>query len=242
MEDSSQMKTSPRIVWAVLALALVLCAFAGCSKAKQNGVTATAPSGGGIAAKLSGGADLKALAEKRKSLTSYVMSMEADGKQMTHTVKMANGQPVKMKMDMGGGSLMIIDMAAKTTYMYDAKTKTAMKMPQNDTSAQSGDSGMPKMPTAEEMQAKSENLRSETVDGVDCWVMGMPGPNGATAQTWIDKEWGLPRQEKVGDQLLKFKFTDINSVPDSAFELPAGAKIQDMGQMKGGKMPGMPGG
>ncbi len=237
------MKISLRIVWVALALALVLCAFTGCSKPKPNALTGTAPSGGGIAEKLSGGADLKALAEKRKSLTSYTMTMEADGKKMTHTVKMENGMPVKMKMDMGNGALMIMDMAAKTTYMYDPKTKMAMKMPQNDRSEQSADSGMPKMPTAEEMNIKTEKLRSETIDGVDCWVVASSGPNGMMSQAWIDKEWGLPRQEKMGDKLMKFKFSEINSVPDSAFELPAGAKIQDMGAMMkgGGKMPGMPG-
>lgn len=234
------MKISLRIVWVVLAL--VLCAFTGCSKPKPNALAGSAPSGGGIASKLSGGADLKALAEKRKSLTSYVMTMEADGKKMTHTMKMENGMPMKMKMDMGGGSLMIMDMVAKTVYMYDSKTNTAMKMPQGEKSGQSADSGMPKMPTAAEMEARMGKPGSETVDGVECWVFTTKGADGVSSQSWIDKEWGLPRQAKDGDKVTKFNVSEINSVPDSAFELPAGAKIQDMGaMMKGGKMPGMPG-
>lgn len=228
---------------------LLATAFCGCSKIMKKGEPVSGGNGSGGAAKpllKLGGDPWSQMEAKRRALESYEMTMDADGKAMTMTVRLKDGQPVRMKMQVGEGTYIYVLRDKNETYMYDEKTKTAMKMPTKDESAQkpeAGAPGMPKMPDVEEMKAKSPNVKSESLDGVDCWVIEIPMiADGKSVKSWVDKEYGLPRQENLGDKTIKFSYKDINSVPDSAFELPAGTKIQDMSQMMPGKggAPGMP--
>jgi len=232
------MRISLRIAGALLISVLLVCASCGCSKKASRGGPVSG--GEGVAPKPSlkiGGDPWSDIAAKRKALTSYEMSMDMDGQRMTHIMKLQDGKPVRMKMEMGNGGWLITLFDEKVQYMYNEKTKTAMKMPMKDQGAETpgGGSGGMKMPDMGDLKAKAPKVKSDTVDGVDCWYFEMTGPDGKVIQSWVDKEYGLPRQEKIGDKMIKFKFSNINSVPDSAFELPAGTKVQDMFQMMPGK-------
>ena len=236
-------------------LLLVLAISLGCPKKNQEPVTAA---GGPVAGTAGGPAapgaapvapagkeagPAQALAQKQASLKSYVMTMTIDGKPMgKHYMKMENGKPVRMRVDMPGGKgymLMLID--KNLMYMVDPQAKTAMKMEspkQGEAGSASempgmpGASGMPKMPELKDLQGPT--WQTDTIDGVACWKVEVPG--GGT--TWIDKEYGLPRQMQTGKQTIKNAYDKINAVPDSEFELPKGIKETSMPGMP--NMPGMP--
>ena len=220
------MKTCIRIGGVLIIAVLLSCAFCGCSKIMKRGGPVTKPS-----LKI-GGDPWAQMAEKRKALSSYEMTMDVEGKPITMTMKFENGKPLRMKMQLGEGTYMYILRDKNEQYMYNEKTKSAMKIPMKPESAAPG---APKIPDISDLKAKSPNVKSDSVDGVDCWLIETPGPDGKMVQSWVDKEYGLPRQEILGDKTIKFSYKDINSVPDSAFELPAGTKIQDMSQMMPGK-------
>lgn len=70
-------------------------------------------------------------------------------------------------------------------------------------------------------------LKRETLDGVACLRVDVKRQDGTNATYWLDTQYGLLRQSKIGDQVTKIKYEEINSVPDSAFELPKGVKVID---------------
>jgi len=70
-------------------------------------------------------------------------------------------------------------------------------------------------------------IKQETLDGVACLRVDVKRQDGTAATYWLDTQYGLLRQSKIGDQVTKLKYEMINAVPDSAFELPKGVKVVD---------------
>jgi len=220
----------------ILVIALLAASFmAGCGKKQQAQTEATAPTAPEQVKGPAGeGANaLGDLLAKQSDLTSYVMSMEAGGVKVRYAVKMEKGKPVAMKVDSGPQGWMIMRMDKKIQYIYNPATKSAMAMPMSGAGPQSGPAGKPSAPDAAALRALTgTKVSSETVDGVDCLkVISADGAN----TYWIEKEHGLPVQVQSGGKTMKFSYEQINSVPDSEFELPPGVKVQEMP-----KMPQMP--
>jgi len=224
-----------RILGVALVAFVIFSSLGGCSKAKRTSgeVTGPAPQ---VAAKPSGPAGIAAeLKAKRESIKSYIMSMDMGGGKMTQTIKFENGQPIRMKIDLGGGGWMLVQKDKQVQYMYDPKSKTAMKIPINETKggAPGKVPGM-KSPDLDEFKNLKTKVKSETVDGADCWLFELSEPNQGSVKSWVDKQNGLVRQMEIGGKITKINYDQINSVPDSEFELPAGTKVQDMSSMGGG--------
>lgn len=225
-------------VWLIGILVVALAAgsfVVGCGKKQQPqtgaaGTTAPervkGPAG-------EGANNLGDLLKKQSDLTSYVMSMQTGAMKVRYAMKMDNGKPVAMKMDNGPQGWMIMRMDKKIQYIYNPATKSAMAMPMSGPGPQSGPAGASSAPDAAALKALTgTKVSSDTVDGVDCMkVISADGSN----TYWIEKEHGLPVQLTSGGKTLKFNYEQINSVPDSEFELPPGVKIQQMP-----KMPQMP--
>ena len=226
-----------QVVLLVVLVAAVVC-LAGCPLSRLRGGTPPTPPPGPVAGPTSGPAaivpaagSMSGLEAKRAGLKSYVMVMTTpQGQAVKQAVKLENGKPVRMKVTSGPGQdyvLMLLDQAE--FYMYQAKQKTAMKMPlpPPDQKQPAALGQLPSVPKLEDLKAPAAP-QTEMVDGVECWVFETlsVGGQGAT-RVWLDQQWGLPRQMDLGGKLTKLKYFKINQVLDSEFELPAGTKITE---------------
>lgn len=218
-----------KYVWLISILMVAMLLVAGCGKKQQSvvstgGSTSTAPSASTTTAPAGGGAStLGDLIKKQSGLSSYIMTMDLGAMKMREAVKLQGGKPLAMKMDMGAQGWMLMQMDKKMQYMYNPTTKSAMAMPISDAVMSSSQS---KDPIAALKALAGAKISSDKVDGVDCLkVVASQGT------FWCEKTNGLPVQMDMGGKLMKFKYEQINSVPDSEFELPAGVKIQQMPAM-----------
>jgi len=175
----------------------------------------------------------KDLAARRARVRSYEMVLTHEGKKSRHSLKMEGDKIVRMRVDMGPEGWMLAQFDKKVNYVFDPRAGVVMKMPMSGKDAESaaGD----QLPGVDELKGSNPKISEDRVDGVLCWRVDAPDAGSA----WLDKEYGLLRQVKQGDQVQKIAYERINAVPDSVFELPAGTKVQDMsGMMK--NMPGAP--
>jgi len=227
-----------KYVWliGILIVAMLAVTFvAGCGKKQATSGAGVATAPGTTEAPAGGGANtLGDLLKKSGAITSYVMIMNMGPTKMRMAQKLEGGKPVAMKMDMGPQGWMLIQMDKKMQYTYSPATKSAMAMPMSASMAASqGGSGATAIDKLKALVGTK--VSSETVDGVDC--LKVVSKDGASTY-WVEKENGLPVQMLMAGKTMKFKYEQINSVPDSEFEVPAGVKIQQMPAMP--KMPNMP--
>lgn len=209
-------------------IAILAILVAGCGK-KQQEATPTPPMPP-VPTAGEGANTLGDLMKKQVGLTSYVMLMDSGVMKSKIAVKMANGKPVAMKMQTNKSDWIIMQLDKKMQYIYNPAMKSVMAMPMTGAAPTSPTKGMP---DAEALKALvGQKVTSETIDGVD--TLKVSNADGSKVY-WVEKEHSLPVQVKEGAQTIKFKYEQINSVPDSEFEVPAGTKIQEMP-----KMPGMP--
>ena len=176
---------------------------------------------------------LSALGKKRASVTSYELTIEVEGHKQKQLVKMKDGEVVRMWTEAGeDGSALIYLLDKRVHYIYNAKEKTAMKMPLgDDDEVPFGAGGMDPTVGVDDLGDSPENLKSETIDGVECWRVEVPYMGDKLPKLWVDKEWGLVRQTTMGDATIKYDYTRINKISDDEFELPKGTKVQDLGEM-----------
>jgi len=138
-------------------------------------------------------------------------------------IKLEDGKPVAYRAESPDG-VMIMDMVESVMYIYDPEDNSALKMPMDE--AQASDLPQP----YDFQEPDSKVVGSETVDGVDCWVVEVAGEHGV-GKVWVGKADGLLRQIAEGDEMVKIQYSRINEIPDSEFEVPEGAKIEDFTDM-----------
>ncbi len=174
-----------------------------------------------------------ALGKKRASMTSYELTIEVEGHKHKQLVKMKEGEIVRMWTETGvDGSALIYLLDKNEHYIYNAREKTAMKMPTgDDAEVPAGLGSMDPSFDMDDFEEHPENYKTETIDGVECWRVEVPFMGDRAPKVWVDKEWGLVRQTKAGDMTTRYNYTRINKISDDEFELPAGTTIQDLGQM-----------
>lgn len=210
-----------RAMGIMLCILLMISVMVGCGKkqpAQTNAVT------GGEVAKapqsvVKSAGPLGDLMQKQAAVTSYVMIMKMGAQDMKSAMKMQNGKPVRARADMGTMGWTLIQYDKNVQYMGNSKTNVVIETPLKSSPANTP-SGMG-MPSMESL--KSYKVGSETLDGVDCLKVSK-ADSGMTV--WMEKEHGLPVQMMVGGKPMKLKYEQVNAVPDSVFELPAGVKVQ----------------
>lgn len=223
-----------KYVWliGILIIAMLAMTFvAGCGKKQQSSSVATAPGQapppGAPPGAPPAAAGINTLADLQKAMTglsSYVMTMDMGGMKIRTAVKLDGGKPVAMKSDTGQGwSIMRMD--KKVMYSYSPATKAVMQMPMPASAGGASSGGAPSaLSIADQLKAMAgAKVSSEAVDGVDCLKV-VDGQN----TYWCEKQHGLPVQMDMGGKTMKFKYEQVNAVPDSEFEVPAGLKIQQM--------------
>jgi len=131
----------------------------------------------------------------------------------------------KMRMEMtaeGRSVANIIDMEAKTMYMYMPAQNMAMKV---------DFSQAPEPPT--QMASTLESYKpavigTETLDGKVCLVVEYTAKEAKT-KAWIWTKYGLPVRTEMttpeGKTVLEYQHIEFADIPDSMFQLPAGVQI-----------------
>ena len=226
---------------AAVSALLIMCFFVGCSKPAPES-TEGGPQPKRVARATAKTPDaeelLTGLMGRASKVTSYKMIMDDSGNKMEIYMKLGAGKPLSLKTGLGQpGKWTIVRMDKKVMYMLDENTKTAISMPMKD--AQDPKEKMPKDVDYNDLIGKKPKVTSERLDGLDCWKIEVAGDAEGSSTIWVDKKYGLARQMLVNGKTMKMKYEMINSVPDSAFELPAGTQVRDMGDMLKG-MPNMP--
>lgn len=131
----------------------------------------------------------------------------------------------KMRMEtteQGQNVVIFIDTDTKTMYLYMPAQNTAMKMDlsQAPESASTDANSI--------LQYNPTILGTETLDGKLCEVIQYTA-NGATSKVWLWQDKGLPVRiqstTSSGITTIDFKNYDFSDIPDSQFDLPAGAQI-----------------
>lgn len=172
--------------------------------------------------------------------SSFVMTMkeaDAEGPGRKMAMKMDGEKATKVRIEQetaSGTEVMIMDLEDEVIYSYDTASNEGMKLPMQAGAAQDA----PVEPW-EQYEAGYKIVGSETMDGVDCWIVEIT-QEGETGRAWIGKQDGLMRRVEAPGETMTITIADVNSVPDSEFEVPAGIEISEMPDMTGGNMPEMP--
>ncbi len=166
----------------------------------------------------------------RQVCSSCGMAMtNAAGDKMVYLVQLTDGKPVRMKLQVEKG-WMLIDLQEDCLYIYDTAKNVALKAPLEKKGGQT--EGPPSM-SAEEFSQEVPVLASEAIDGAPCWVVETVQP-GETEKTkvWFDKQYGLVRQTRKQEATVSFAYTRINEIGEDEFKLPLGAEVVDVGDIK----------
>ena len=124
----------------------------------------------------------------------------------------------------GTNTITLIDKDAKTVYAYMPAQNLAMKIPFDPAQ-------VPKSPAEEARSIQNSNPKvvgTATIDGKACSVVEYNSAQ-VSGKAWIWKDKGIPVRTEVtvggGKITAEYKNIDFADIPDSMFELPAGAKI-----------------
>lgn len=217
------MHKSIRITGVVVVIVVLALLVAGCARRAPEPGEAVRPVGSTPAP--------GTLAEAIRAcqvVTSYqITHTSAKGDTMTQLMKLEDGKPVRVKLKYAG-MWGIIDIAEKTMYSYSPERKALAKM------SLEGDAGVESgqilAPTVDGFDSATPITSTETLDGVECWVIEV-GPWPQEEKAWIDKKHPLVRQIQRGDKVTKLQYSRINAVPDSEFEIPKDLEVMDAGDM-----------
>jgi hypothetical protein len=134
----------------------------------------------------------------------------------------------KMRTEMtqeGTNTVLLMDIDAKTMYMYTPAQKTALKLTWNPSTKSATDEAMAitnYSPTI---------LGTETLDGKVCTVVQYT-VSGQTTKMWLWKEHGLPIRVEAttpqGLMVMEYKNIEFVDIADSMFTLPADVQITTM--------------
>ncbi len=165
--------------------------------------------------------------------SSFVMTVkeseaEAAGEAgQTMTFKMDGARAARMRMQeesAEGTEVMILDFENGVMLSYNTGSGHGFKFP-------IGEEEVEEVPAPwEDYDPEHKVLGGETIDGVDCWIVEVTSDEGP-GKMWIGKQDGLMRKAEAPDGMAVFTITEVDSVPDSAFEVPEGIELSDMSDL-----------
>ncbi len=137
------------------------------------------------------------MASARKAVKSYTMVMDMGGATTRQSMKLADGVPVAMKMDMGDKGWVLTQFDKKVQYMFNPQTKTATKMalPQDANIKDQMDKkyGLPRQMEAE---GKVVKLKYEAINAVPDSEFQLPA--GTKVQDMADAMKQMPKNLPKG--------------------------------------------
>jgi len=192
-----------------------------------------------VASPTAAGVAASDLAAKARANAAYSFEGRITAAAQTINIK-GNVKGTKQRQEIsaaGMNTVMIMDSATKTAYMYLPDQKTATKLDFGQVAAQSA-------PTAEQVAGLPSDARfvgTETVDGKSAAVYEVPSVN---AKFWLWTERGVPLKAEIGSgaarNVAEFTNYQFGPQPDSLFELPPGTQVSDTALPIPGKMPPLP--
>jgi hypothetical protein len=127
-----------------------------------------------------------------------------------------------------GSSIILTDMEKQTMYNYLPDQNTAIKMDFNQASAPVNQD------PSSILKYNPQIMGIEPVDGKLCLIIQFTREQ-STVREWRWQEKGLPLKVETatatGKTTMEMKNIDFSVIPDSMFDLPAGVKIVDIGQI-----------
>jgi outer membrane lipoprotein-sorting protein len=214
-------------------LAIVLANLVGCGGDKQASSTTSAPAKAVTVQEET----IQAIFAKAKHAPGITYESITTMKGMAFTSRIwAEHDKVKLEQDVQGKK-MILFFDGDNIYQYDPSSNSAVKFSTKGME----DEGMKKPDMtdyAEHMVPESlKVIETVTYEGVKCRVITCTMKNGdGTATMWVREDYGLPMKTelttKTGEKIIsENRNMKIGALPTSAFTLPEGVKIQDMGEM-----------
>ena len=232
----------------VVILLLTIASMMGCSKGSTTddftttgGISSTATSTAATsAAKISTtaasgqiGSNLASILGQVSGITSMKYDMVTttpDNQTVTSTMWVKKSQLRMESTQQGQSVVMLINGDTKTMYMYMPAQNTAIKMDFSQAPKSASDNAN------SVLQYTPTVVGTETLDGKLCTVIQYTA-NGSTTKEWIWQAKGLPVRMQAtttqGTSTTDFKNYDFSSIPDSTFQLPAGAQISTFGVPSG---------
>ena len=156
------------------------------------------------------------------------------GRQVTTGTVSMKDEMFRMETTMNGQMAVTIHNASGT-YTYMPTEGMAMKMPELNPSQQPV--GHADNYQAYLQERHAERIGTETVDGHACEVYRFPDPASqgtVTAWVWTEKQFPIKLEYDgaQGKMLVEIQNIELGAnIPETAFELPAGVQVMDMGNM-----------
>lgn len=169
---------------------------------------------------------------------SYDFVMTAEGMNMTGTVWLS-GKKMKSEMIADNSKMVtLVDGDANVAYTYNPEQGVAFKIPL-DNNLKTADT--PDHFTKDVDAAKVKVLESTTYDGVKCKVL-LTQENDGKSQTklWVREDYGIPLRVEVieangnKNMVMEYKNLKVGAQPATAFQMPEGVEVMDMGEMMKG--------
>lgn len=165
---------------------------------------------------------------------SYQLSMAVSPNQsVTELVRFENGVPVRIIMKVSD-YWFLTARDEEVRYMYHPKDNTAFRIPLSHDElaaamAECSDVG-------KAFDTEVPIIGTQMLDGVRCWVAETQGRERPGAfrvwrgsiKIWVDQQYGLLRQSQFGEDITELKYSRINEVPNSEFELPEGVEVRSI--------------
>ena len=169
---------------------------------------------------------------KAKEISSlkYNMVVTAPG-EIAETVKMwRKGNKMRMEGSFEGQSIIyLMDVDNQLAYMYFSAENTAMEISLGEVQESVGES--PTEQSESVMRYNPTTLGTEILDGKSCLVIKYTTAT-EEVKMWTWTKYGLSiKTESTTDEgtsIIELKNIDLSAIPDSMFELPAGAQIMDI--------------
>ena len=161
---------------------------------------------------------------------SYQATMTMkDGSTVVQLVVTRDNKPRKMVTE-ARGMKTYMDLDEGAMYILPEGQKTATKMLMSE-DTQSNITG-----NIDAFRDTTEVTGSETVNGVDCWVVAIKegGPGGGGGNTWLAKDTGLTQRMTSAAGDMSVPYDRINDIEESEVTLPDGIEVNEM------KMPEVP--
>jgi len=225
--------------WALFVglLLIAVIVSAGCigEKAPEGGEVS--PTGEATAPTAPQSVQLSNLLGKAKSIPSVKydrLKTLSDGNEYTSKIVWEKGNKMRCQLVVKGeaSDIYILDSDEEVAYHYVPETNRAREADFYLARSMAGEQIRETVRTFIESyeEAGMQSIETETIDGKVCTVLGMSVPGVAEKKMWIWQEYGLPIREEMttrrsGTSRTEMKNIKLDPIPDSMFEVPAGAEI-----------------
>ncbi|NQE45641.1 hypothetical protein C5S31_06445 [ANME-1 cluster archaeon GoMg2] len=199
-----------------------------------------APEGGGVSAtgevtapNAPQSAQLSNLLAKVESIPSVKydrVKTLSDGNEYTSKIK-GNKMRCQLVVEEEASDIFILDSDEEVAYRYAPEMNRAWEMDSNLARSMIGEPITETVRTFIEAyeEAGLQSIETETIGGKVCTILGMSVPGVAEKKMWIWLGYGLPIREEMttpsGTSRTEMRNIELDPIPDSIFELPAGAEM-----------------